>query len=61
MNTNAAKHAVLEDYHSVACLMLELGRKVLFPEMLGFNSPTVTTPMRDTLQIALKNCTLLVM
>jgi len=32
--------------------MLELGRKVLFPEMLGFNSPTVTTPMRDTLQIA---------
>lgn len=32
-------------YHSVACLILELGRKDRFPEMLGFNSPTVTTPI----------------
>lgn len=32
-------------YHSVACLMLELGRNVLFPGMLGLNSPTVTTPI----------------
>ncbi|PON96629.1 hypothetical protein TorRG33x02_076100, partial [Trema orientale] len=31
--------------HSVACLILELGRNDLFPEMLGFNSPTVTTPI----------------
>ena len=32
-------------YHSVACFILELGRKDLFPEMLGFSSPTVTTPI----------------
>lgn len=35
----------IEYYHSVACLILELGRKVLFPEMQGLNSPTVTTPI----------------
>ena len=47
-NTKCSKTCYqLEDYHSVACLMLELGRNVLFPEMLGFNSPTVTTPMCD--------------
>ena len=31
--------------HAVACLVLEAGRKDLFPETLGFNSPTVTTPI----------------
>jgi len=55
INTDAAKTwCELKHYHSVACLMLELGRKVLFPEMLGFNSATVTTPMRDTLGIVMK-------
>ena len=39
---DATKRAV---YHSVACLILEFGRKDLFPEMLGFNSPAVTTPI----------------
>lgn len=34
-----------KSYHSVTCLVLELGRKDLFPDMLGFNSPTVTTPI----------------
>lgn len=56
INTKWSKKHVyeLEEYHSVACLMLELGRKVLLPEMLGFNSPTVTTPMCVIiLQIAL--------
>jgi len=28
--------------------MLELGRKVLLPETLGFNSPRVTTPIFST-------------
>ena len=35
----------LQDYHSVACLILELGRNALFPDILGFNSPAVTTPI----------------
>lgn len=32
-------------YHSVTCLALELGRNDLFPDMLGFSSAIVTTPI----------------
>lgn len=45
LRKNGKSRISSRDYHSVACLMLELGRNDLFPEMLGFNSATVTTPI----------------
>lgn len=43
--TMKRRSVLVYKYHSVACLMLELGRKALFPDILGFNSATVTTPI----------------
>lgn len=43
--TNLERDREEKLYHSAACLILELGRNDLFPDMLGFKSPTVITPI----------------